>query len=269
VAADVSSAGVAGRPVFIGAVQPVESPAWWSEMVWELPAGTDLSAGTFVFTADSAFVGVVDEVGGRRAIVPADTLKTAANRLAAEGRKDYGRLGVETQPLTGGVASSTGAQTGVVVTSVDPQGPAAEQLQPTDIIEAVGDNPLPTYEHWHAIAARVTAAQTISLRVRRAGDVRTITLTAVPLTPAEEALQLGLTMRTIRGKGVEVLAVAPGSAAALAGLQPGDVITVVGDRKAPTPTQVTRHFTAATVDRPLLVAVTRGTVHHVLTLDKR
>jgi S1-C subfamily serine protease len=76
-------------------------------------------------------------------------------------------------------------------------------------------------------------------------------------------------MRAIRGTGVEVLAVAPGSAAALAGIQPGDVLTVVGGRKAPTPSQVTRGFAASTADRPVLVAVTRATVHHVLTLQKR
>ena len=269
VAAEVSSAGVSVRPVFVGALQAIESPVWWSEMAWQLPASIDLSPGTFVFTMDGALVGLVADIGGRLAIVPGETVKTAASRLAAEGQKAYGQLGIEAQPLIAGTAVGTSAQSGVVVTAVDLNGPAGEQLQVTDIIEAVGDKPLPTYEHWHAIAARVTVGQTISLRVKRTGEVRTVVLTALPPTPPAEALRLGLTMRTIPGTGVEVLAVAAGSAAARAGIRPGDVVTIIGDRKAPTPTQVTRSFVATTADQPVLVGVTRGAAHHVLTLQKR
>jgi S1-C subfamily serine protease len=75
-------------------------------------------------------------------------------------------------------------------------------------------------------------------------------------------------MRAVQGTGVEVLGVASASAAALAGIQPGDVITVIGDREAPTPAEVRRRFAGAATDRPVLVAVTRGTGHHVLTLEK-
>jgi len=253
--------------VFVGALQPVESPLWWSEVVWELPEKTLLSPGTFVFTTDGAFVGLVADSGERLTIIPAEVVKAAVNRLTAEGRRAYGHLGIRAQPLTSGTALSTGAQTGVVVTSVDANGPAAEQLQVADVIEAAGDKPLPTFEHWRAVAARLTAGERISLQVRRHAAVRTVTLIAAPLTKPVKGARLGLTMRTIRGVGVEVLTVAPASAAERAGIQLGDVITVTGDRKAPTPGQITRAFATATADKPLLVAVTRGTAHHVLTLE--
>jgi S1-C subfamily serine protease len=156
-----------------------------------------------------------------------------------------------------------------VVTSVDASGPAGDSLQPTDIIEAANDRPLPSFEHWRAIASRLTAGEKVSLKVRRKAAVHTLTVTAAPLAAPLKASQLGLKMRTIRGVGVEVLAVASGSAAARAGIQEGDVITVTGDRKAPTAAQVTRSFTGAKAGVPVLVAVTRGPSHYVLTLEPR
>ncbi len=61
----------------------------------------------------------------------------------------------------------------------------------------------------------------------------------------------------------------PGSAAAAAGIRPGDLITVFGDRQRPTPAEVRGLFAAAPPERPLLVAVTRGAEHHVLAIERR
>jgi hypothetical protein len=269
VVADVTPAGVSARPVFIGALQTIESALWWSDMVWELPVGTDLSPGTFVFTIDGAFVGMIADDGDRLAIVPAETLKTAADRLTAGGLKNFGYLGIDAQPLTAGTAAATGAQSGVIVTAVDPKGPAAEQVQVADVIEMAGDQSLRDYGEWRAIAARIAPGAVLSLVVRRDGEVRSSTVTAVAVAARPEVPALGLTMRTIRGTGAEVTAVAAGSAAALAGIRPGDLITLIDDRRAPTAAEVTQRFAAAKSGRPVLAAVTRGTVHHVLTLDKR
>jgi hypothetical protein len=267
VAAEIAGAAISGRPVFVGPLQEVASPVW-GEMIWALPADTDLSPGTFVFTADGAFAGLVADVGGGLTLVPGDVVKNSVERLRREGRRDYGQLGIEVQPLTPGVASGTGAKVGVVVTWIDPQGPAAGHLAATDVIEALDDGTLFTYEHWRARATRLAVGQTVSVRVTRGSDVQTVMLTAGPASTPREPRQLGLTMRAVQGTGVEVLGVASASAAALAGIQPGDVITVIGDREAPTPAEVRRRFAGAATDRPVLVAVTRGTGHHVLTLEK-
>jgi S1-C subfamily serine protease len=268
VAAEVSSAGVSGRPVFVGALEAIASPVW-AEMVWALPAGTDLPVGAFVFTIEGALAGLVADVDGGRVLVPGAVLRDAVDRLRGGADRNYGQLGIEVQPLTPGVASGTGAQTGVVVTWVDPQGSAAGQLDVADVIEAVdNDSPL-TYEDWRARATRLTVGQTISLRVKRRNEVHSVTLTASRPAAPQLPRELGLTMRAVQTTGAEVLRVDPASAAALAGIQPGDVITVIGDRKAPTPAEVRRRFAAAELDRPVLVAVTRGTVHRVLTLQKR
>jgi S1-C subfamily serine protease len=155
-----------------------------------------------------------------------------------------------------------------VVTWVDPQGPAVGQLNVTDVIVTMGDKSLPGYEQWRARIAQLTAGETVVLGVRRHGEAQTATLTARPMSTPAGPRPLGLTMRTIQRVGVEVLGVTAASAAALARIEPGDVITVIGDRQAPTSEEVRRAFAATSDDRSVLVAVTRGASHHVLLLKK-
>ena len=56
-------------------------------------------------------------------------------RLAERGNPAPGTLGIEAQPLTPALRSAVRAGRGVVVTWVDPEGPAAGALRTTDIIE--------------------------------------------------------------------------------------------------------------------------------------
>jgi S1-C subfamily serine protease len=99
-------------------------------------------------------------------------------------------------------------------------------------------------------------------------DTRTVALTATPMSALAPPTALGLTLRSVP-QGSEVVRVARGSAGDLAGIQAGDVITLVGDRQEPAPADVRRAYTLATGDRPLLVAITRDETHHVLAIEKR
>ncbi len=269
-AGEVSGGSVSVRPVFVGSLEATESPVW-SETIWLMPASTDFRPGTFVFTIDGAFAGLIVGVGDRLGLVPSETVKTAADRLRLEGHRDYGGLGIEAQPLTPDLASTTGARAGVVVTWVDPQGPAAGLLDATDVIVAVSGEPLSTYEQWRVRTARLTVGETIVLGVHQEGETQTVTLVARPMmspAPAGPQPLLGLTMRTLPRVGVEVLGVAPASVAAMSGIEPGDVITIIGEQQAPTPQDVRRLFMSASDDRGVLMAVTRGSSHHVLVLRK-
>ncbi|MBI3262959.1 MAG: PDZ domain-containing protein, partial [Acidobacteria bacterium] len=159
---------------------------------------------------------------------------------------------------------------GVVVTWVDPRGPAADKLVVTDLIETIADEVVATLEHWETRLARLAAGDSLVLRVRRRGEVREVHLTADGALPTQSAAHLlGLTMRAIPRIGVEIVRVDPGSAAARAGIEAGDVMTLIGEIERPTPVQVTRAFLATPEDRPLLVGVTRGDRHRVLALGKR
>jgi S1-C subfamily serine protease len=65
-----------------------------------------------------------------------------------------------------------------------------------------------------------------------------------------------------------VVRIEPGSAAARAGLAPGDIITLVADVSAPTPAQVRRSYTAMGQGQRVMVAVTRDDTHFVTTLQR-
>jgi S1-C subfamily serine protease len=268
IAGDVSREGIALRPVFLGALYAVASPTWEQSTIWAVPHATNLEPGTFLFTVEGALVGLVTKREGRPMIVPGHTVMARADRLLSEGRKHEGRIGIEVQALSPAVASVTGATTGVVVTWVAPEGPAAGQLQVADVIEATGDQAIETLEHWQARVGRLAQGDALVLRVRRDFKIREVSLTAGPAIIPTSA-GLGLTMRAVRGTGTEILRVAPGSAAARAGLVSGDVITLVSGTDAPTPAQVSRTFATAPPDKPFLVAITRDGTGHVLVLTNR
>lgn len=268
VATEVSREGTSLRPVFVGSLHEIASPMWFGP-VWQIPAAADLAPGTFVFALDGALAGVVADIEGRPGIVPGGLLAAMADRLLREGHREPGWLGLTVQPLDESLGSATGSSMGVIVTWVDPQGPAAGQLAATDVVEALDGEPILTSEHWRARVARLVPGEPIVLRIRRTDAARDVEITAALRLPAPEGLPLGLTLRTVRRVGAEVLQVQPGSAAARAGIEVGDVITVVGDARLPPASRVLQTFARAATDRPLVVALTRGNSHHVVTLRKR
>jgi hypothetical protein len=269
VAADVAGEHVALRPVFIGGLFPITSPLWSGEL-WALPPSTAFAPGTFVFTTDGAFAGLAVSHNGHAAIVPPALLFSTLERLQQQ-RGEAGDLGIAIQPLSPAIASATGATTGVVVSAIDPDGAAADSLIATDVIEAVDGQDMRTPDHWRARAARVSAGDTLTLRVRSGDEVRAVQITAAPSTPLAEPdadASLGLRLRAIPKVGAEVLSVQPRSRAERAAIQQGDVITVAAGQLSPTPAQVTRAFTALPEGGSLLVAIARGTEHRVAAIEK-
>lgn len=266
VTADASTGTLSLRPVFVGALVPVESPLW-SSAVWELPAAVDLVPGRFVFTTDGLLAGLVVEHGSRIAIVPGTILLAEANRLLASPISAPGALGIEVQALTPAVARATGADSGVVVAWVDPDGPAAAGLAAGDILETVDGAALPTPLHWTARAARVNAGDRLAMRARRGNELREVVLVAAATTAAAGP-ELGLGLRNVAGTGSIVTDIRPGSSADRAGLRQGDLITLVGNTKAPTPAVVRRSFERVPDGGAVLIAYDRSGTHAVSALEK-
>ncbi len=97
----------------------------------------------------------------------------------------------------------------------------AAGLQPGDELLAIDGKPLRTWaDAQYAILIRPDAE--LRLRYRRAGEEREVTLHSTS-TPGEKAGTIGIGFLTF------VQVVTPGSAAAEAGLAPGDAIVSVGD----------------------------------------
>jgi S1-C subfamily serine protease len=117
----------------------------------------------------------------------------------------------------------------------------------------------------------VNDGDTVTLRVRGAGGVRDVTVTAAAPVPADQPADdrtLGMRLRSIPKVGVEVLSVQPRSRGARAGIQPGDLITVAGGQPSPSSAQLTRVFTALPQGASMVVALTRGNERRVMAIEK-
>jgi S1-C subfamily serine protease len=75
-------------------------------------------------------------------------------------------------------------------------------------------------------------------------------------------------MRDVPGVGTTVLQVDPRSAASLARLQEGDLITLAGHVTSPTAAQLGNIFRSAQTGEAIMLAITRGRTHLVLGLVK-
>jgi PDZ domain len=266
-ASDFSHRDASLRPVFVGRLHPATNPGWPGEVL-VLPVRTAVAPGDLLFTTDGALAGLVIPHAAALALVPGQTLLNVVDLLRAQGAAPSGWLGIEVHGLTPALASATGARTGVIVSRVSPDGPAAAALTAADVIEAANGEPIASLGDWRTIAARVRPDSSVTLTIRRRTESFNVTLTAaaLPTRPAREPL--GLDLRTRAQVGAEVVDVASQSAAARAGIVAGDVIVAIGDIQRPTAPQVTQAFAGST-GRPLLAVVARGESHRVVALNTK
>ncbi|WP_456270192.1 DegQ family serine endoprotease [Kushneria sp. AK178] len=191
-----------------------------------------------IFTRSGGFMGV-------SFAIPINVAMDIADQLKDNGRVDRGWLGVVIQPVSDDLADSFGLDRarGALIADVAPDSPAATSgLRSGDIILRAGDSDIDTSDALPRLIGRVSPGDSIDLRVQRDGREQTIDVTvgqwpdsegassdvadagsdslglAVSALSAEQRQQLGIEA------GVLVQQVAPDSAAARAGLQPGDVV---------------------------------------------
>jgi S1-C subfamily serine protease len=255
------------KPVFIGALRSVVSPAW-AVPIWKVPPGTDLNIGSFLFTSQGELAGLVVNEGGESAVVPGETVLDHAERLLEHPVRVQGYVGVEVQSLSPALETAVAAGGGVLVTWVDAEGPATKELIVGDILEVAQGQRIASQRQWDVLTARLQPTDVISIRVRRRDSVRDVQLMATSFPTVLPAPRLGLTLRRVPGAGVEVMRVDRLSAAERAGLLAGDLITLIGDRRNPSPTQVTQAFASLPAGRPLRVVITRGDAHRMLALER-
>lgn len=255
------------QPTFVAGLAATADPAWTAPIL-KAPPDFAPRAGAFIFTMRGDLLGLVVPMDDALAIVPSNVLGADVERLRESSAAGGGELGFEVQTLTPAVAATLGASAGVIVTHVDPEGPAATVLAIGDVIEAADGQALDDAREWRVYSARIAAGSRVSLQVRRRDRVETMTISAsrpvaVPATDA-----LGLTMRVAPGVGIRIAAVERGSAADRAGLAAGDVITLVSSMSRPTPTQLRRAFAALQPGGAVMVAVTRESRHHIFALAR-
>jgi len=265
--ADPVSATPAIAPVLITAMAPTVS-ATWNGTIWRLPDSVGVTPGHFLFTPAGGLAGLVVADERDTALVPADVLLAAVDRLLATGVAAFGRVAVNVAPLTSRTASALDTTSGLVVTWVDPDGAAAGVLFPNDVIQRIAGMPVTTVDEWRAWTARSAVGSTLRFSVWRAGGALDIDVTLNDAAQRSAPPTLGLTLRRLAGRGLEIVRVDDDSAADIANLQPGDVITHLGAVPATTTNNLQRMFAALEPGRWLAVAVTRGHEHIVVAIAK-
>jgi len=265
-AASTSLSDITLQPAFIGSLAPVET-SQWTEPVWALPLDVAIAPGALLFTEQGELVGVVAQCDTGLAVVPARVLLASAERLLESPPKAPADIGVDVDELTPALATVLGAQSGVVISWVDPNGIAASALRVGDVIEAIDDVTIASVAQWRVRAARAAVGDAFTLRVTRRGAQRTVKL-VLPSASGVNGAALGLGMRPVVRVGTEVTRVARGSAAETAGIAAGDLITLIGTVSAPTPSQIASAFDGVNRGDLLMVAVTRDGVHRVMALQR-
>jgi S1-C subfamily serine protease len=251
-------------PVFVGSISLVES-VLWPAPVWILPSDLGLAPGTFVFTVEGAWVGLIVDHAGNPAIAAADALVAFANQIVQRGPRAPGRLGFQVAPLTPATMAATGRDTGLIVSWVDPRGPAKE-IKVADVIVTVDSEPLASIDQWRARALRLAPGDSLGIGLFRGAERNETRVTAHESAHPDQR-PIGLTLRTVPNVGVEVVMVEPGSAAWHAGLRIADILTRVAGVERPTEPEARRAL-AARVDRPIILAVNRAGSHHIVALER-
>ncbi|WP_175803934.1 DegQ family serine endoprotease [Burkholderia ambifaria] len=195
---------------------------------------------------------IYSQTGGFQGLsfaIPINEAIKVKDELVKTGHVSRGRLGVAVQGLNQTLASSFGLQKpdGALVSSVDPNGPAAKAgLQPGDVILGVNGSPVADSTSLPAQIANLKPGSKADLQVWRDKSKKTISVTLGAMTDAKLASNDGGPVEQGR-LGVAVRPLTPqersatnlshglivqqaGGPAATAGIQPGDVILAVNGR---------------------------------------
>ena len=106
-------------------------------------------------------------------VIPAATIERVAAKLASDGRIPRGYLGLGLHPV-----ALTGGGAGAMVMSVDPKGPgAAAGIHQGDVIVALNGEPIRHVQSLLRALGPDRVGQTVTLDLRRAGEMRQLSLT--------------------------------------------------------------------------------------------
>ena len=241
---------------------------------------------------------IASRTGGSDGIafaIPVSMAKDIIDQLRGEGRVVRGHLGVVISELTPELADSFGfeGKQGLIVQDVTRGSAAAEAgLRAGDIVLRLDGEPVAAVAVFRNAVARRRPGQSVELEVWRDGKTRTFTVRLGEVPGAAERIaagggkagpprELGLGLHDVtpelqrqlglpEAKGVVVTSVVPGSIAAAAGLQPGDVIEEVGDAEVKSAAQAAKLLREADVGKGVRLRVGRsGTGRFVVLRSAR
>jgi serine protease Do len=169
--------------------------------------------------------------------IPIDKVHLIAKDLLAYGVVHPAYSGIRVKDLTGQLRQSLdyGGTKGVVIFKVDAQSPAARSLIPGDIILEINGRAMNDRREFATSSQGLIAGETITLKISRQGQEKTISLvtTEYPLARASElgGDLLGIDVKIYAQGGMRVTRVDPDGPAGQIGIRPDDVIFQIGDRE--------------------------------------
>jgi Do/DeqQ family serine protease len=198
--------------------------------------------------------------------IPIDRARRIAEDLIAHGAVREGYIGIAVKDLPGREGSAADASGGVVVTGVDPGSPAARAgVRKGDVVEAVQGFAPQDAEEFRFRVRDLAVGATARLDLLRGRGKVAAKVTAVDLSPERVrelvARRTGLSLAEQRVRGGAVLVVrkvAPASAAARVGIQPGDLVREVNSTEVQTLAEFQRAASRARRSGRLVLLVQRG-----------
>ncbi len=128
--------------------------------------------------------------------IPINLASFIMNSLAESGTVARGYLGVTSDTLTADIAEQLGLpkeSRGVVVTDIDPDSPAEKAgLKRTDVILAINNHPISTWEELRLLVAQVVPESKATLKIVRDGKPRSIEVTVGKVTENPNELIAGI-----------------------------------------------------------------------------
>jgi serine protease Do len=245
------------------------------------------NSGGPLLSTDGTVIGVTSAIfspsGGSVGLgfaIPAETVAAVVGQLEAHGRVERGYLGISGQAMTPLLAKAFGMKTstGILVTSIDSQGPAVGALWVGDVVLKIGPSTV-SFKDLSKITARLMPKALVVATVLRAGKQQSVALTIgrLPDPPSDPALtgdqdtwvpalRLGVANTTAdirkaikatdEPSGLIVTQLRPAGPGAMAGLRVGDLITHIGPRQLVGIADIAK-VAAPTAQAPLLLRVVR------------
>ncbi|MCA1586930.1 MAG: PDZ domain-containing protein [Acidobacteria bacterium] len=176
VSVEASRGGSTLRPVFFGRADRFTEPRWRVPLL-VLGHTTIAAEGSFVFSLEGELVGLAVAEAGVMAVVPADALQAAADRLFEEGSPHITDFGVVLRPLSPGEGKTFGSSSGLVIASVAKGALGEGHLRAGDLLLAVDGNPAVNPESVLLRLATVAPGATVRLALRRGAAMLTVPIT--------------------------------------------------------------------------------------------
>src|SRR5262249_10998986 len=211
--------------------------------------------------------------------IPISMAKDVASQLQEKGHVTRGWLGVAIQELTPDLTKSFGLsdKKGVLVSQVTPGSPAAKAgIEQGDVILEFDGKAIAESKDLPQIVASTPVGKSVSVKVYRNGKTvdREVTISAMGDTPEASAKpmhkktlgisvqnltpELAQRLRSNSDSGVVVTRVEPGSPAADAGIQTGDIIREVNRNSVKDADDLIQKIEQAKDQNNILLLVQRG-----------